>query len=136
MGCSRESPIIIVPGVRFPVGASLPASFPYLYIGPVGKSWDCVGLLVLREMCNIVTVLDEVSTSDRRIWFQICDTSESSLTACGIYAPTGGDLLFYKDLVEEGIQFQHLLVIGDCNSHPTCVVDHPFFMWVLPLQTS
>ena len=123
-GVANQYSLIVLPEVRFPSGVSLPANFPYCYIGPVGNSWSCVGLFVARHFCHTVRVLEGVASSDRRIWFQMVDVFENVVTFCGFYGPTGGDLTFFQELVEEGKRFGTYYALGDANIHLRNVVHH------------
>ena len=53
----------IIPGARFPAGASLPPGFPFLWEGPTSSGWDTVGLFVRPELEHAFRPIPEISST-------------------------------------------------------------------------
>ena len=121
---------IVLPGPRFPPDVTLPHGYPYEFWGRRSLEWDSVGILVAPEFAH--TFASCRQGSDRRMWFTIESTASAPdcWILCAIYAPPGGDVDFWKELLSERKELLGLhprartVLVGDCNIHLTLVVDH------------
>ena len=114
----------VVPGPRFLHGLSLPQGFPYIFVGPSTSDWNSVGLLVAVDYLDCFKILEDCSSSPRRIWFRVKTKDAQGVTVCGFYAPPGGDCSFFKELLSEAAAFDLVVLIGDTNIHPRYLVVH------------
>ena len=126
--------LLVLPGPRMPAGFQLPPDYPFLYVGARNQSWNTVGVLLARDIATRVEVLENASTSDRRIWLRIPPfQSYSPLILCAFYAPpnSGDKETFFRDLINEARALKQtmsnsgaIILVGDSNTHLSCIADH------------
>ena len=123
-GIENSVQIFVCPGPRLPEGVNLPQGFPYCIVGDAMASYDSVLLLVSVDFTAAFEILEDLSSSPRRIWCKVRSLSLGSLAFCGFYGPPMGDHSFFRDMVAEGQQVGTYVAIGDANIHPQDLVEH------------
>ena len=73
----------------------MPDGFPYVWMGDVGLSYDCVGLLVAHELEPAIHELEHVG-GHRRRWYFLPGLphahSGGPIIICGMYPAPVGDV--------------------------------------------
>ena len=118
-GAEHSIHIFVCPGPRWPHGITLPQGFPYCIVGQPMTTYESVVLLISVDFFDSFEILEDISSSSRRIWFKVKPRSGGrGLRACGFFAPPGGDVSFFRELVKEGETLGTFVAFGDANIHP------------------
>ena len=128
----RGIDLCILPGARFPGGVTLPAGFPFQWIGPESTGWDTVGIFIRPELEHAVRAIPEISSS-RQQWFEIWSEGTGDAPAvilCALYPAHGGDvdawgsIVAHAGLLRERFPHARRLLGGDGNLHLSYTVSH------------
>ena len=129
---SRDIQICVLPGARWPPGASLPPGLPFIWLGTQTSSWRAVGMLVSTEIVSQVQVIDDLG-SDVILWVWVGNKERGALSQIiigGIYPRPGGDVETWTQILTEfavlksrfpGIK---IFIVGDANLHLSYLVQH------------
>jgi len=124
--------ICILPGARFPPGATLPEGYPYIWQGIQSSSWGAVGALLRPELQSAIFLLGDVGC-DRALWWHIVPSPgqrSQGLILCGFYPAPGGDVETWTHILNDyealRVRFPRaqFLLLGDANTHLSYVLSH------------
>ena len=122
--------LVALPGPRIPPGTKLPDGFPYTFLGSFSSSWSTVAVLLAPEIAQAVELCSDVG-NERRMWFTCRPVGGGpSWLLAAIYAPPGGDVPFWVQLLDEWVYLRRLLnihatfIFGDLNIHLPYLVQH------------
>ena len=120
--------VCVTPGARFPPGAALPPTFPFVWIGTRTTSWAGVGCFIKVELMQAVEHLTDLG-DDRILWLKI-EGLEGTLILCAMYPAPGGDEATWDQIISEfhlvrsRFPSAKVYIMGDGNVHLSSAVQH------------
>ncbi len=125
--------ICVLPGARWPPGATLPPGLPFSWLGVQTTSWAAVGVLVATELQDQTWVIDDLG-SDIIMWVAVnsdgADLAGPALIIGAIYPAPGGDLATWQQIINEHLTLREryrnarIIIAGDGNVHLSDVLKH------------